>query len=71
LKGAFGRVFGVTCMKTLRSYALKEVRKDKVLLQDFGLERLFGELNSLMSLDHPFVTKLSFAFQVGLPFFLK
>jgi Protein kinase domain/Ankyrin repeats (3 copies) len=61
-KGSFGEVYLVEKMDTLEQYALKVLRKEKVLGNNL-VRYAFTERNILMSISHPFIVKLNFAFQ--------
>ena len=61
-KGSFGEVYLVEKVDTLEQYALKVLRKEKILGNNL-VRYAFTERNILMSISHPFIVKLNYAFQ--------
>ncbi|OMJ83362.1 hypothetical protein SteCoe_15766 [Stentor coeruleus] len=61
-KGSFGEVYLVEKIDTLEKFALKVLRKEKVLGNNL-VRYAFTERNILMSISHPFIVKLNYAFQ--------
>jgi len=61
-KGAFGKVFLVQNSKTGLYYAMKAIRKDVVLEQDF-FDSLKLEKDILYSVDHPFIVSMDYVYQ--------
>lgn len=61
-KGSFGEVYLVEKVDTLEKFALKVLRKEKVLGNNL-VRYAFTERNILMSISHPFIVKLNYAFQ--------
>ena len=61
-KGSFGEVYLVAKKDTLEQFALKVLRKEKVLGNNL-VRYAFTERNILMSISHPFIVKLNYAFQ--------
>lgn len=66
-KGSFGEVFLVTKIDTGRQYAMKLLRKDKILGQHL-LKYAMAERNIQATIRHPFIVRLRYAFQT--PHFL-
>lgn len=61
-KGSFGEVYLVEKVDSLEQFALKVLRKEKVLGNNL-VRYAFTERNILMSISHPFIVKLNYAFQ--------
>ena len=61
-KGSFGEVYLVEKLDSLEQFALKVLRKEKVLGNNL-VRYAFTERNILMSISHPFIVKLNYAFQ--------
>jgi protein-serine/threonine kinase len=61
-KGSFGEVYLVEKKDTLEQFALKVLKKDKVLGNNL-VRYAFTERNILMTISHPFIIKLIYAFQ--------
>lgn len=61
-KGSFGEVYLVEKISTGEQYALKVLRKDKVLGNNL-VRYAFAERNILSAINHPYIVKLNFAFQ--------
>ena len=59
--GAFGRVFLATLPRTGQRFAMKAIRKDKIL-QYKTLECTKLEMNVLMQVNHPFLCGLDYVF---------
>jgi serine/threonine protein kinase len=60
--GSFGNVYLVKHMQTDNFYAVKSIRKDKVLEQE-ALENLKLEKLILLQAYHPFIVKMDYVFQ--------
>jgi len=63
-KGSFGEVFLVTKTDSGRQYAMKLLRKDKILGQNL-LKYAMAERNIQASIRHPFIVRLRYAFQTS------
>jgi p70 ribosomal S6 kinase len=63
-QGAFGKVFQVRKKGTSEIYAMKVMRKDKILEKNHS-EYMKAERDILTKIDHPFVVQLRYSFQVG------
>jgi serine/threonine protein kinase len=61
-KGAFGKVFLVQHRKTQKVYAMKTIRKDVVIDQDF-FDSLKLEKDILYNVEHPFIVSMDYVFQ--------
>ncbi|KAI3750566.1 hypothetical protein L2E82_21228 [Cichorium intybus] len=61
-KGAFGKVYQVRKRDTSEIYAMKVVRKDKILEKNHA-EYMKAERDILTKIDHPFVVQLRYSFQ--------
>jgi serine/threonine protein kinase len=61
-KGAFGKVYLVQHRGTKKVYAMKCIRKDVVIDQDF-FESLKLEKDILYGVEHPFIVSMDFVFQ--------
>lgn len=61
-KGSFGEVYLVEKKDTLEQFALKVLKKEKVLGNNL-VRYAFTERNILMTISHPFIIKLIYAFQ--------
>ena len=61
-KGSFGEVYLVEKIDSGELFALKVLRKDKVLGNNL-VRYAFTERNILSAINHPFIVKLNFAFQ--------
>lgn len=61
-KGSFGEVFLVEQKDSGELFALKVLRKDRVLGNNL-LKYAFTERNILLKLDHPFIVRLNSSFQ--------
>jgi hypothetical protein len=66
-QGAFGRVFQVQKKGTTEIYAMKVMRKDKIMERNHG-DYMKAERDILTKVVHPFIVQLQYSFQV-LPFF--
>lgn len=60
-KGAFGKVFLVQHKLTQAIYAMKTIRKDVVLEQDF-FSNLKLEKDILYNVEHPFIVSMDYVF---------
>ena len=63
-QGAFGKVYQVRKKGTSEIYAMKVMRKDKILEKNHA-EYMKAERDILTKVDHPFVVQLRYSFQVG------
>uniref|UniRef100_A0A0E0LPU7 non-specific serine/threonine protein kinase n=1 Tax=Oryza punctata TaxID=4537 RepID=A0A0E0LPU7_ORYPU len=61
-QGAFGKVFQVRKKGTSEIYAMKVMRKDKILENNHA-EYMKAEREILTKVDHPFVVQLRYSFQ--------
>ncbi|KAG8091229.1 hypothetical protein GUJ93_ZPchr0011g28824 [Zizania palustris] len=61
-QGAFGKVFQVRKKGTSEIYAMKVMRKDKILEKNHA-EYMKAERDILTKVDHPFVVQLRYSFQ--------
>nr|CAB3496036.1 unnamed protein product [Digitaria exilis] len=61
-QGAFGKVFQVRKKGTSEIYAMKVMRKDKVVEKNHA-EYMKAERDILTKVDHPFVVQLRYSFQ--------
>lgn len=61
-QGAYGKVFKVTHQQTGVSYAMKCIKKDKVLKSD-SMKNLEIEKDILLHVDHPFIVSMKYIFQ--------
>ncbi|KAL5704760.1 non-specific serine/threonine protein kinase [Ranunculus cassubicifolius] len=61
-QGAFGKVFQVRKKGTFDIYAMKVVRKDKILEKNH-VEYIKAERDILTKVDHPFIVQLKYSFQ--------
>ncbi|KAI3677794.1 hypothetical protein L6452_37064 [Arctium lappa] len=61
-KGAFGKVYQVRKRDTSNIYAMKVVRKDRILEKNHA-EYMKAERDILTKIDHPFVVQLRYSFQ--------
>lgn len=62
-QGAFGKVFQVMKKGTSEIYAIKVVRKDKIMEKNH-CEYMQAERDILTKVDHPFIVQLRCSFQV-------
>ncbi|XP_057971184.1 serine/threonine-protein kinase AtPK2/AtPK19-like [Malania oleifera] len=61
-KGAFGKVFQVRKRGSLEIYAMKVIRKDKIVEKNHA-EYMKAERDILTKIDHPFIVQLRYSFQ--------
>ncbi|KAJ0979187.1 hypothetical protein J5N97_014661 [Dioscorea zingiberensis] len=61
-QGAFGKVFQVRMKGTLEIYAMKVMRKDKIMEKNHA-EYMKAERDILTKIDHPFIVQLRYSFQ--------
>ncbi|XP_019184433.1 PREDICTED: serine/threonine-protein kinase AtPK2/AtPK19-like [Ipomoea nil] len=61
-QGAFGKVYQVQKIDTSEIFAMKVMRKDKVLDKS-QTEYMISERNILTKIDHPFIVQLKYSFQ--------
>lgn len=62
-QGAFARVYQVRRKGTLEIYAMKVMRKDKIMEKNH-VEYMKAERDILTKTDHPFIVQLRYSFQV-------
>jgi ribosomal protein S6 kinase beta len=62
-QGAFGKVFQVKKKGSNEIYAMKVMRKDKILEKNH-VEYMKAERDILTKVDHPFIVQLRYSFQV-------
>lgn len=63
-QGAFGKVFQVRKKGTSDVYAMKVMRKDKIMEKNHA-EYMKAERDILTKVHHPFIVQLRYSFQVG------
>ncbi|KAL5537753.1 hypothetical protein UlMin_044666 [Ulmus minor] len=61
-QGAFGKVFQVRRVGTSEIYAMKVMRKDKIMEKNHA-EYMKSERDILTKVDHPFIVQLRYSFQ--------
>uniref|UniRef100_A0A1J3DMK8 non-specific serine/threonine protein kinase n=2 Tax=Noccaea caerulescens TaxID=107243 RepID=A0A1J3DMK8_NOCCA len=61
-KGAFGKVYQVRKKDTSEIYAMKVMRKDKIMEKNHA-EYMKAERDILTKIDHPFIVQLKYSFQ--------
>lgn len=61
-QGAFGKVYQVRKKDSLEIYAMKVVRKDKIVEKNHA-EYMKAERDILTKIDHPFIVQLRYSFQ--------
>jgi p70 ribosomal S6 kinase len=62
-QGAFGKVFQVQKKGTTEIYAMKVMRKDKIMERNHG-DYMKAERDILTKVVHPFIVQLRYSFQV-------
>lgn len=62
-QGAFGKVFQVRKKGSSEIYAMKVMRKDKIMEKNHA-EYMKAERDILTKVDHPFIVQLRYSFQV-------
>lgn len=62
-QGAFGKVYQVRKKDTSEIYAMKVMRKDKIVEKNHA-EYMKAERDILTKIDHPFIVQLKYSFQV-------
>ena len=68
-KGSFGEVYLVKKVNSEEIYAMKVLRKERIMGQNL-LKYAIAERNVLKSSNHPFIVKLHYAFQTSTKLFL-
>jgi len=68
-KGSFGEVFLVQKINTEEKFAMKVLRKERIMGQNL-LKYALAERNVLSLSHHPFIVKLNYAFQTSTKLFL-
>ena len=68
-KGSFGEVFLVQKINTQEKFAMKVLRKERIMGQNL-LKYALAERNVLSLSHHPFIVKLNYAFQTSTKLFL-
>lgn len=61
-KGGFGKVWKVVDKRTNEVFALKEMRKAKII-EKKSINSVMNERKLLSKLNHPFIINMSYAFQ--------
>ncbi|KAJ4893164.1 Serine/threonine-protein kinase AtPK2/AtPK19 [Raphanus sativus] len=61
-QGAFGKVYQVRKKETCEIYAMKVMRKDKIMEKNHA-EYMKAERDILTKIDHPFIVQLKYSFQ--------
>ena len=61
-QGAFGKVYQVRKKETSEIYAMKVMRKDKIMEKNHA-EYMKAERDILTKIDHPFIVQLKYSFQ--------
>lgn len=61
-KGGFGKVWWIESKKTATKYALKEMKKVKIISKR-SIHSVMNERNLLSTLSHPFIVNMNYAFQ--------
>ena len=61
-EGGFGLVLSGMFVRNKVWYAVKEINKYELLQHKTGLDMIFGELNALKKISHPFIVGLQSAF---------
>ena len=62
-EGNFGKVYLVEKKITKKKYALKKIKKNRLLKDDLRLKDILNEKEILKKSQHPFIVKLKFTFQ--------
>ena len=68
-KGGFGEVYLVEKISNKKLYAMKVLRKDKIMGQNLT-RYAQTERNVLSIMNHPFIVKLDYAFQTDTKLYL-
>ena len=68
-KGSFGEVYLVQKINTKEKFAMKVLRKERIMGQNL-LKYAMAERNVLSLSNHPFIVKLNYAFQTSTKLFL-
>ena len=68
-RGFYGKVMLVEDRKTQKNYAIKSVRKSKLIGSD-KIKTIMTERDILSQIHHPFIISLDFAFQTASKFYL-
>ena len=68
-KGSFGEVYLVKKVNSEETYAMKVLRKERIMGQNL-LKYAIAERNVLSTSHHPFIVKLNYAFQTSTKLFL-
>lgn len=68
-KGSFGEVYLVEKISNNRVYAMKVLRKDKIVSQNLT-RYAKTERNVLSLMNHPFIVRLNYAFQTDTKLYL-
>jgi hypothetical protein len=69
-KGSFGEVYLVQKINTKEKFAMKVLRKERIMGQNL-LKYAIAERNVLSLSNHPFIVKLNFAFQTSSKLFFN
>lgn len=62
-QGAFGKVYQVRKINTSEIYAMKVMRKDRIMEKNHA-DYMQAERDILTKIDHPFIVQLKYSFQV-------
>ncbi len=62
-EGSYGKVFLVENKKNGCLYALKKIKKERLLKNDLRLKDVLNEKKIMLESTHPFIVKLVFTFQ--------
>ena len=68
-KGSFGEVYLVERITTKKLYAMKVLKKDRIVKQNLT-RYAKTERNVLSIMNHPFIVGLNFAFQTDIKLYL-
>jgi serine/threonine protein kinase len=62
-EGSFGKVLLVEKISNGKIYALKKVKKERLLKNDIRIRDIYNEKEIMLRATHPFIVKLCFSFQ--------
>lgn len=68
-QGSFGKVFQVKKKDTGKIYAMKVMRKDRILEKDHA-RYVLSEKNALTAIDHPYIVRIFSSFQTSKKLYL-
>lgn len=66
-QGAFGKVFQVKRNGTSEIYAMKVMRKDRIMKKNLA-QFVKAERDIMTRIVHPFIVQLRYSFQVPIPY---